>query len=207
MSELPPDYSEITDTGVAVDAPEDGFEPETLSVSNGHDTIGGGGTLEEETPGGAFGELEEDGGAEVININYKVGDDADLLDDDPGLEENVAYPTFGKPPADEVAAEQGQQGSSVATIHDINGGTAPDEHVDIADPLVEEDINDTPQGSRDYPAELIDQADILIGLGDEDGAFRLLDAYDTSQAMPEMPRQSTSPEDDDPADDLTDTLF
>lgn len=209
MSELPPDYPEVTDTGTPIDAPESDFEPGTLSVSNGHDTSRGGGTLIEDTPGGAFGELEETDGADIIDINYKDGDDADLLGDDPGdaSDENVFYPTFTKPAADEVTAEPGQQGSRVATIHDINGEAVPGEHVDADDPIAEEELDDTPQGDRGYPAELIDRADILIGQGDEDGAFRLLDEYDETQAMPEIPRQSTSPEDDDPVDDLTDTLF
>lgn len=208
MSELPPDYPEITDTGAPVDAPDGDFEPETLSATNGHDTLGGGNTLVEDTPGGAFGELEEDTGADVIDIKYKDGDDADLLGDDPGADsgENVFFPTFGEPQADEVATERGQQGSRVATIHEINGSD-PEEHVDIADPLVEEDIDDTPQGGKDYPAELIDRADILIGQGDEDAAFRLLDEYDETQAMPKIPQQSTSPEDDEPEGTQNDRLF
>lgn len=201
MSELPPDYPEVTNTG----APDNGFEPEALSVPNGHNTLGGGRTLVEDTPGGAFGELEEDGDADVIDIKHK-DDDADLLGDDPA-DADVFYPTFGMPSANETATEQGRQGSSVATIHDINGEVVPDEHVDVGSSIAEEEIDDTPQGSRDYPAELIDRADILIGQGDEDSAFRLLEEYEDSQVVPEIPKQSTSPEDEDPEDNLTDTLF
>jgi hypothetical protein len=205
MSELPPDYPEVSNTGTPIDAPESGFEPETLSVSNGHDTLGGDRTLVEDTPGGAFGELEEDGNADVIDFKHK-DDGADLLGDDPAGAD-VLYPTFGVPSVNETASEQGRQDSSVATIHDINGEAVPDEHADTGDSIAEEEIDDTPQGSRDYPAELIDRADILIGRGDEDAAFRLLQAYDDSQVMPEIPKQSTSPEDEDPEDNLTDTLF
>lgn len=206
MSELPPDFPEVNETGAPVDAPDSGGADTNLAVPGGHEAFGGGTTLVEDTPGEAFGELEEDGG-DVVDISYK-DDDADLLGDGPDGSADVFYPTFGKSLAEAADTNEEHEGTRVATIHDIANETVPEEKVEAGNSFGEE-IEDTPGAGRDYPIELLDITDVLMGQGEagEAEAMRLLEEYDDSQSALVIPKQPASSEDGESDITQSDMLF
>lgn len=140
-----------------------------------------------------------------------LGDDLDPTGT--GVPDNVSYPPFAPASSDAGMAHDGGVAAPVVLLN-RDGPPAPeaepaDNFDDALLPATRDfDTGDTPGGAREYPQELVDYTDGLMGQGEtgEEAAIAALERYElTGQLPPElMPQQAvpdTSPDDGAPADD------